>query len=289
VYDTAAALEEAGKLRQARDMFLSGAKARCIAPIRQRCMNRYKQLEADIPSIVPTVAGEDGEPRVDVQVSIDNELLTSHLDGRSLPIDPGMHEFTFRIDGKVVGTEKIMIVQGQRNRPISIAMRADKSGEAVLELEKREPEALAPETAEPERAKPEKTKPERSAPERSASDSEPVDSRGPRGPGAIPYVVGTVGFVGLASAGLLTYWGRKDNDLLARCAPNCSPDSVDHVRHLYVAADLSLGVGAAALATSVVWFLASPSSKDKPQARTSHRIDVQPAASGGFATLSGSF
>ena len=110
-----------------------------------------------------------------------------------------------------------------------------------------------------------------------------------RGPGAIPYLVGTVGFVGLAGAGLFTYWGRKDNDMLARCAPDCSPQSVDHIQRWYVAADVSLGVGAAALATSAIWFLASAPSKQKLQAQTSHRIDVKPTPSGGFATLSGSF
>jgi hypothetical protein len=73
----------------------------------------------------------------------------------------------------------------------------------------------------------------------------------------------------IGGAGLLTYWGRKDNDLLARCAPNCSQASVDHIRKLYFAADASLGVGAVALATSLVLFLASPSSKDKPGAQSS--------------------
>jgi hypothetical protein len=58
---------------------------------------------------------------------------------------------------------------------------------------------------------------------------------------------------------------------------------------LYVASDISLGIGVAALATSVVWFLTSQPSKDKSQAKTSYRLDVQPTRSGGVAAVSGSF
>jgi hypothetical protein len=313
VYYKADQLEQSGKLRQARDMFLSGAKAYCFAAVRRDCMARYNQLELEIPSVVPVVTTQDGEPRVDVQVSIDNEPVTGRLDGRSLPLDPGLHEFTFSADGKILATEKIMIVQGQRNRAISIVLRADPSakkgalglGEASIDAKasldsaaterqapkKREPEVPAPDQALPgpllDKA-PEKPAPERTAPERNAFDDAPFERRAQRGPGGMPYLFGTIGVFGVGGAGLLTYWGRKDNDLLAQCAPHCSQSSVDHIRKLYVAADVSLGVGVAALATSVIWFLAS-SSKDKSKPQSSYRVDVHPAPSGGFATLSRSF
>ncbi len=105
----------------------------------------------------------------------------------------------------------------------------------------------------------------------------------------MPYLLGTLGIAGLGGAGLLTYWGRKDNEQLARCAPDCSQGSVDHIKKLYLAADVSLGVGAAALATSVIWFIASPSSKEKPASQATYRFDVQPTPTGGFAAVSGRF
>src|SRR5438552_10546992 len=58
IYARAAQLEEAGKLRQARDVFLSGAKAQCVLSVRQQCMNRYRQLDSEIPSVIPVVTGE---------------------------------------------------------------------------------------------------------------------------------------------------------------------------------------------------------------------------------------
>jgi len=94
---------------------------------------------------------------------------------------------------------------------------------------------------------------------------------------------------GLGAYGAFTYWGRKDNQLLGNCSPNCSPDSVDHIRKLYLGADIAGGIGAAALATSLIWFIASPSSKEKAPSQASYRFDVQPSPSGGYASVSGSF
>src|SRR5215471_7905341 len=127
-FRTAVQLEQSGHLRQAKDQFLACSKTSCGAVLKQRCASRYSQLDSDIPSVVPLVSDENGDPRVDVQVTIDNEVLTSQLDGRALPVDPGVHEFSFTADGSVLATQKIMIVQGQRNRPISIALQKDKRG-----------------------------------------------------------------------------------------------------------------------------------------------------------------
>src|SRR5579859_1272577 len=132
VYNDGLELEDQGKLLRAREVLLSGAKARCIAPVRQACRRRYDQLAAEIPSVVPIAMTEEGDPLDDVQVAIDNQIVASRLDGRSLQLDPGLHEFAYSVDGKVVAAEKIMIVQGQRNRPISITIKADKTAKKTL-------------------------------------------------------------------------------------------------------------------------------------------------------------
>jgi hypothetical protein len=311
-YRAAIQLEQSAHLRQAKDQLLACSKASCGAVIKQRCTSHYAQLEADIPSVVPLVSDENGEPRTDVQVSIDNEVLTSKIDGRSLPVDPGVHEFSFTADGSVLATQKIMIVQGQRNRPISVSLQKDKHGKRVIlaptpgapaldakaSLDKpgvdKDRQALEKndrETPPPDKA--EKAAPESAASEKAASEASPdapaleVKSKG--GPGAMPYLLGTIGLAGLGGAGLLTYWGRKDNESLAQCSPDCSQASVDHIRKLYLASDISLGVGAAALVTSVIWFIAAPSSKEKPPSQASYQFDVRPAPAGGFATVSGRF
>src|SRR5579859_6934048 len=308
-FKTAKQLEQSGHLVQAKDQFLSCAKTACGAVLRSQCTSRYTQLDSDIPSVVPLVTDESGDPRVDVEVKMDGQPLASRLDGRALPIDPGLHEFSFNADGSVLATQKVMIVQGQRNRPITVSMQPDKGGkrtvlgavkptpalDAKAALEK--PAVERPFTEKPER---ESAAPEKSAPEKAAvassdtssnSDTPPSEAPPKRGgPGAMPYVLGAAGLAGVGSFGLLTYWGRKDNNKLAQCAPYCSQDSVDHIRKLYLAADISLGVGIAALGAAATWMIASPGGASEERAnKPRYVVDVRPTPAGAFASVSGTF
>jgi hypothetical protein len=272
---------------------LACAKPECSAVVRNQCSAHYTQLESDIPSVVPLVTDEAGNDRIDVQVTMDKELLTNRVDGRALPVDPGPHEFSVVADGAILARRKVMILQGQRNRPITLALNQDVRGkkapnpaaETVFET-KAALEAPAPVRQAQEKPVVDKTEPERSAPENVTAESA---EKTPHGRGIAPYLIGGAGLLGVGTWGVLTFWGRKDNDALAACAPACSQSSVDHVRNLYLAADVALGVGAAGLATSLVLFMASPSSKEKPPAQATYRFDVQPTRAGGFATVSGTF
>jgi hypothetical protein len=308
-FKSAEQLEHSAHLRQAKDLYLSCAKSTCGQPTRSQCNARYAQLEADIPTVVPLVTDEVGDPKVDVQVTMDGELLASRLDGRALPIDPGVHEFSFTADGAVISTQKIMVLQGQRNRPITVPLRPDKrnrraalgavaasggdgaksaSIDGTMVVDRQSLEKTPSEKTDGEKPTREKANTERASVEVGSDDST-LDVRSKGGPGAAPYVLGAAGLVSLGSYGLFSMWGRKDNDALSQCAPNCDPASVDHIRKLYLVADISLGIGVAALGTGVVWLLASPSSKEKPPTQASYKFDVRPTPSGGYATVSGSF
>ena len=292
-YRSAVQTELAGHLREAKETFLACAKPACGAVIRNQCSARYTQLESDIPSVVPLVTDEAGRDRNDVQVAMDSELLTSRVDGRALPVDPGQHEFSVIADGAILARRKVMILQGQRNRPITLALNQGERGKKapVVTTEasgetKPFVEAPAPDRPTAEKPAVDKTESERNPSEKVAT--EPADKVS-SGPGVAPYILGGVGLVGIGTWGALTYWGRKDNEELSACAPSCSQASVDHVKNLYLAADVSLLVGAAALGTSIVLFITNPSSKEKSPSQASYRFDVRPAPSGGFATVSGVF
>jgi hypothetical protein len=307
-YKGARQLEQSAKLRQARDMLLTCAKATCGALLKQQCTNLYLQLDQDIPSVVPLVTDDAGAPRVNVQVTMDGEVLTSRLDGRSLPVDPGLHEFSFSSDTGVFATQSIMIVQGQRNRPLSVALHAgEKRGKrtalgpasaagidakASLDKPAVDKQSIEKPAAEPTAS--EKVVPEKAAPEKSAVDDALSEGPSPNvhpksGPGPLPYVLSAAGLAGIGGFALLSTWGSKDNEALSACAPDCSPDSVAHIKRLYIAADVSLGVGIAALGTGLYMLLASPGSKEAPPTQAKYHFDVKPGPSGGFASLSGSF
>jgi hypothetical protein len=281
-------LEAASRLREAQDMLGSCMKASCGA-VRQQCAARYTQLESDIPSVIPLVTDESGAPRHDVQVTIDGTVLTSELDGRALPVDPGVHAFAFTTDGNVLATKKVMIVQGQRNRPISVEMgdkRGAKRGSSAdvtsLEpIDRKGAEATErTDTAPPPRKEPSVVP--------KAADEPPPKTESSGGAGVAPYLLGGVGLAGLGAYGAFTYWGKKDNQLLSECSPNCSPASLEHIRKLYLIADISLGVGVVALGAATWIALSSGSSKEK-SSETAYVIDVKPTPSGAFATVSGSF
>jgi hypothetical protein len=131
----------------------------------------------------------------------------------------------------------------------------------------------------------------RSATEPGADAADPLEpaERQAR-PSIWPYVIGGAGVASLGASLALATWGRQDDELLARCAPNCRRESVDHVKNLYFAADISLGVGVLALGAATYLYVASqPGSDDPTRDRSAVAVDVKPIRSGGFATLEGSF
>ena len=122
VLKDAKAKEQEGELQGARVLLRQCAQQPCSAFVRQQCANRNTKLEMDTPSVVLLVTDAAGGSRTDVQVKVDGEPFASALDGRALPIDPGMHDFSFIADGHVFATQRILIVQGQRNRFITAAI-----------------------------------------------------------------------------------------------------------------------------------------------------------------------
>jgi hypothetical protein len=109
--------------------------------------------------------------------------------------------------------------------------------------------------------------------------------------GVAPFVAAGVGLAGLGGYAVFTQWGRTDNAELAQCAPNCDEASVEHIRKLYVAADVSLGVGVVALGAAAWLFFSGVDAKDPPPPgkTTAYSFDVKPSASGVLATVSGEF
>jgi hypothetical protein len=121
----AEASEQAGHLRAAKERLFLCGQPLCPRAIRNQCAVRYTQIEADIPSVVLVVQDNSGTPQSDIQVAADGEPLASHLDGRALPMDPGLHRFTFSKSGEVIARQSVMIAQGQRNRLVAVSLKAD--------------------------------------------------------------------------------------------------------------------------------------------------------------------
>ena len=265
-YKRAGKLEQSGQLLKAQEELQNCTRSVCGKFLQHQCTVRYDQIVSDTPSVVPIVADADGAPIIDVHVTMDGAPLTSRIDGRAIPIDPGLHEFSFEQDKTVIGTQKIVILQGQRNHPLSVKLRRPKE-EARQELPPasavRDPAAKAPEKRVPP-----------------AALSELPAEEPRRGSSLGPYLLIGSGLMAIGGYGLLTYWGRQDNDKLAMCTPNCSQASVDHIHDLYLAANISLSAGIVAVVTGG-WFVWRNHSR--------YAMSVEPTPSGAYASVGGIF
>jgi hypothetical protein len=290
----AKAREQEGALQASRVLLRQCAQNPCSAFVRQQCANRNTKLELDTPTVVLLVTDAAGGSRTDVQVKVDGEPFASQLDGRAIPIDPGMHDFSFIADGRVVATQKILIVQGQRNRFITAnvgkggrgAVAADDSavptGDRVAKLPVARPRAKAAATAAEKKAEPE---------ESTTAESTPSDEgNAPKRRRILPLVLTGVGVAALGTGAVLTLWGRKDNNNLSQCSPNCADATLSHIKRMYQGADIAIGVGVAALAAAY-WSYAftSGSSGESKGSETALRLDIAPTTSGGYAAVSGRF
>ncbi|HET6340203.1 MAG TPA: hypothetical protein VFG30_43635 [Polyangiales bacterium] len=281
VYETALEQERAGHLNEASAIYQSCSADSCGNPVRQLCQAKLFRLELDTPSVVPLAKDSEGAPIVDVQVTMDGISLASRLDGRAFSVDPGLHEFVFSTDGDELSSQQMVIATGQRNREIWLELPPPSAPMMNFEAE---PSPAPPEKPEQLSIAPMQTE-AALAPRIAITSSDPPQSHA----SLTPYILGGGALVSAGAYLLLSSWARGDNDKLSQCSPNCSRDSITHIRTLYVAADISLGVAAAAALTSVAWFVFSDSSSNAEHApQRGYALSLQPERDGALATVKGS-
>jgi hypothetical protein len=307
--------EQSGKLQDAKDNLMSCAQAPCSAFLRQQCSSKYNQLESDTPSVVLIVTDGSGAPRADVQVRMDGEMFAPQLDGRALTIDPGMHEFAFSADGNVFATQKVMIVQGQRNRFITAMLRAGGGGSGSKKrmIAQSEKSSVTPASVSTpakrssgtakvamKEASKDKDEEESSGEAPAAAPSaaslteapNPADDRPEetkKSGSVLPWLVGGLGVAAIGGGVVLTMWGRKDNASLSACSPNCAVGVTNKVKMRYLESDIAFGVGVAALGAAYWIHVVTSRPQEEKPTEEALRINVLPTPSGGFASVAGSF
>lgn len=293
-YKAAKEQEQSARLREAEDSYLSCSKT-CGAVLQPKCAANAAQLDGEIPSVLFVVTDNGGALINDVTVRMDGVPVSSGLDGRPLPIDPGNHEFTLSTANGVVATQKITIMAGQHSVPISFTV-GDRGQKALARAtpsgSHRDSANLEPGQGaqKPSVAAEEQRRLSRNGASAAPDEAAAAPKRDSVGPGPLPFIVGGAGVAAVGAGVLLNIWGRQDNNkLLASCAPNCQQSSADHVRHLYVAADISIGVGVAALGVASFLYFTGNHAKENPAIHTGYAIDVEPTPKGVFATVSGAF
>lgn len=224
IFTEAQRLRSQGKIRAASERYIQCSQPSCPQVIAQECTRAYTEAQRVQPSVT-LVARDKGEQLVDVRVLVDGEPFTERLDGRAVPIDPGVHRFTFEVPGKPPLVVEALIVEGEKNK--------------LVTAEFAKPEA--PETATTPAREPTPT---------------PVRLE-PRPTPVSVYVLGGVGVLALGAGAALRFVADGEVDDLERdCKPYCDEESdVAPVRSKYVASSIAFGAGGLALVTAGVLYL----------------------------------
>jgi hypothetical protein len=217
-------LRDEGKLQAAHAAFVRCAAETCPPIVQRDCVQWLAEVDARQPTVILSVRASDGRDLLDVRVSVDGALLTTRVDGRAIPIDPGPHTFRFERPAAPVVEQSIVARERESGRVLY----------ATLDVPS-EPLTSAP-----------------PAPVQERSAKVPLSTYLLAG-------VGSTALVGFAYFGL--HGSAAQADLADTCAPagRCSEDSVARVRNELIVADVSLGIAIVALGLAGYFFFESRS------------------------------
>ena len=252
--DKSISLRNERKLLASRKELLVCAASTCPGEVRKECMRRIDQVNASLPTIVFEAKDGTGNDLTAVKVIMNGELLVDKLDGSTLTVDPGAHNFTFEAPGQPPIAKQLVIREGQKDRREVLQFGA--------------PAAATPAPGSAPAAKPANPAIETSVDQVSSSsgNTQKIAALVAGGVGVVGVGVGTI--FGLSSM-------SKNSDATAKCPGACSDQAgVDLWNDARSAGNIStIGfvVGGVGLATgAILWFTA------KPSRTTAIRTDIGP-------------
>jgi hypothetical protein len=245
-------LRDDNKYRLARDAFSRCARETCPVVVKRECGQWLHELDEKSPTVVLGAQDSKGNDLTDVNVTVDDTLLSTTLDGKPAPMDPGEHLFRYEAAGLPPIEEHVVIKAGEKNHVLKVQFK---------EL----PPSPAPVEPPP-------------APEAALLRTIPLTT----------WVLGGVAvaaFVSEAYFGLSGLGDRSSDLAPGGCAPRCQASEKSSIQTKFVLADVSLGVGLVSAGLATYFFLASR----RPSTTAEAAIDFAPRPGGGVATVAGRF
>jgi hypothetical protein len=243
-YKQAQVLRKKGDYNAAREHLLVCSRESCPAMIKQDCVPWLGEIARGIASMVVLAQDPSGRALEAVTVTVDGRVVTEHLDGRPIELSPGTRTIRFEAQGAPAVERSITLKEGEKNHAVEVVL------------------------AVPPPSKPDVPPP-------------PVTRRPIPGGAIALATVGVLGFGTFATLGLMGLGKRSSLDL---CRPTCNPADVDVVRAEFIAADVAVAIGSAALVGATIWFFLRPEVAE--QATT---VAAAPLPGGGLFTLRRAF
>jgi hypothetical protein len=117
-------LRKAGHLIEAHEEFAVCSRAGCPNVVKRDCDRWIGEVETSLPTVVVAARDAQGRDLVDVRVFVDEVLVTSHLDGKAIPVNPGPHTLRYELaDGRPV-TGDVVIHEGEKARVLPVRFGA---------------------------------------------------------------------------------------------------------------------------------------------------------------------
>jgi hypothetical protein len=257
-YESAQEEKATGRLKAAIEHLKSCIDPNCATFIREDCVRWMDQVDSALPTVVFSVR-EDGKDLTDVEIQCDDKPLTGKLDGKAIPVDPGLRDFSFTVPGLEPMARQVLIREGERNRIVNVEFTKPSA-------------ALTSPTANV-----------------ATTLSDEPDLR-PRTL-ALPYALAGVGALGVASFTLFALLGNSQQGELERtCSPFCQSSQVDSLKTKYLVADVSLGVGLVSLGVATYIFIKRHGENATDQSpATSVSFIPRSSGAGGVLQLSTSY
>ncbi|MET0385876.1 MAG: hypothetical protein ABW321_07950 [Polyangiales bacterium] len=116
------ALRRQHALQAAREALLSCAATTCPADVRNECVLRLGEVNAQQPTIVFVVKDTHGEPLSAVSLSVDGTVVADRLAGTALPLDPGEHVLVFSAAGLPAARKRLIAYEGEKARREAVVL-----------------------------------------------------------------------------------------------------------------------------------------------------------------------
>jgi hypothetical protein len=123
-FDAGQTLRADRKLTEAIPKLAICARDVCPHSLQRQCVEQAREASAQLPTIVLSAKDSRGSPLVDVKVVIDGSVAATTLDGKAVPIDPGLHRFVFERAGALPVTRQSVVNEGQKDQPIAVEFGA---------------------------------------------------------------------------------------------------------------------------------------------------------------------
>jgi hypothetical protein len=235
-----------GKLREAREGFVTCARAVCPDAIRRDCTRWVTEVEASLPSVVFDAVWADGPDATGMRVLLDGKPLAGTEPGRAVPLDPGEHGFRFEVAGAAPIEQRYVIREGEKNRILRVTFTPLSPGP---DAPAAPPAPVASPATVPGPANLFQPVP--------AAEDHPAPGPPPaRGPVPLAaYILGSAAVVSFAGFAVLGLNGTSRLDSMrSSCAPTCNPSDVTSARNEILVGDIVGTVGLVA-AGAALWLV----------------------------------